>query len=98
MSESYFYNLKRCNECSFFKWEGVLNRGLRKHGKYGNCGMSWIADVCYHTRQNEYLQRYVYQLIKSHGAGYARQFWALMQLVGGTPEEIRSLLGEHRRR
>jgi hypothetical protein len=71
-SERYWYYLGAYQRHQAFEWDGdILN------GKYGRCGMSFIAEVC--KLADAEGQRIIHDYIKERGAPYARQIWRLFK-------------------
>lgn len=67
-SERHYYTIQQYNRFKAFDWDSDI-----LEGKYGRCGMSFIADVCKHS--NAEAQRLIHDDIKEEGAAYARQLW-----------------------
>jgi len=68
ISERHWYTVGAYQRYRAFEWDGDI-----LDGKYGRCGMSFIADVCKHGSPKA--QRLIHDEILKNGAAAGRKLW-----------------------
>ncbi len=75
-SERHWYTIQAYVRHQAFEWDGDI-----LDGKYGRCGMSFIAEVC--RLGGPEAQRFIHDLIKEKGAAQGRKWWRILKRDAG---------------